>query len=103
MRAMFAVLCIASAACEGSQSARPSNGSISDALQRGMTEQQVTEVSGNRVPDRIIMTTCGTATPRPFPCKVFVYDGGLRTGQYNRKLSVVFEDIGGHWIVTQWL
>jgi hypothetical protein len=102
MRAVLAVLCIASAACEGSHSTRPPNSSISNALQRGMTEQQVTEVSSNRTPDRIIMSTCGTETPKPFACKVYVYDGGLRTGRYDRKLSVVFEDVRGHWIVTQW-
>jgi len=103
MKAVLPLLCIAFAACDGKESARPLNGSISGALQRGMTEQQVTEVSSNRVPDRIIMSTCGTETPKPFPCKVYVYDGALRVGQYDRKLSVVFEDVGGHWVVTQWL
>jgi hypothetical protein len=103
MKAELPLLCIALAACDNNTSARPLNGSSPSALKPGMTEQPVAVVSNNRVPDRIIMTTCGTATPRPFPCKVFVYDGGLRTGQYNRKLSVVFEDIGGRWIVTQWL
>jgi hypothetical protein len=67
-----------------------------------MTEQQVTEVS-NRVPDRVVMSTCGTQTPKPFACKVFVYEGGLRAGQYDPKLSVVFEDVRGNWRVTQWL
>jgi len=61
------------------------------------------EVSSNRVPDRVVMSTCGTETPKPFACKVFVYKGGLRAGQYDPKLSVVFEDVRGHWIVTQWL
>jgi hypothetical protein len=103
MRAVFPLLCIALVACDGNQSAHPPNGSISGALQRGMSEQQVTQVSSNRVPDRIVMTTCGTETPQPFPCKVFVYDGGLRTGQFDRKLSVVFEDVRGHWVVSQWL
>ena len=102
MKAVFPLLCIALAACDGGQSARPLNGSILGALQRGMTEQQVSEVS-NRVPDRVVMSTCGTQTPKPFACKVFVYKGGLRAGQYDPKLSVVFEDVRGDWVVTQWL
>ena len=61
------LLCIAMAACDGKEFARPPNGSISGALQRGMTEQQVTGVSSNRMPDRIIVSTCGTETPKPFP------------------------------------
>jgi hypothetical protein len=102
MKAVFPLLSSALAACDGGQSARPPNGSILGALQRGMTEQQVTEVS-NRVPDRVVMSTCGTQTPKPFACKVFVYEGGLRAGQYDPKLSVVFEDVRGNWRVTQWL
>ena len=62
-----------------------------------------TEVSGNRVPDRVVMSTCGTETPKPFSCKAFVYEGGLRAGHFDPKLSVVFEDVRRHWIVTQWL
>lgn len=58
MKAVLPLLCIAFAACDGKESARPLNGSISGALQRGMTEQQATEVSSNRVPDRIIMSNC---------------------------------------------
>ena len=72
MRAAFAALCLAAlAACDSNTSARPPNGSISDALQRGMTEQQVAELSNNRVPDRVIMKTCGTETSAPFPFKVY--------------------------------
>jgi len=103
MKAVLPLLCIAMAACDGKEFVRPPNGSISGALQRGMTEQQVTEVSSNRMPDRIIVSTCGTETPKPFPCKVYVYDGGLRPGRYDRRLSVVFEDVKGYWVVTQWL
>jgi hypothetical protein len=99
MRAVFPLLCIALVACDGNQP----NGSISGALHRGMTEQQVTEASSNRVPDRVVMSTCGMQTPKPFACKVFVYEGGLRAGHYDPKLSVVFEDNRGHWIVSQWL
>ena len=108
MRAAFAALCLAAlAACDSNTSARPPtrppNGSISDALQRGMTEQQVAELSNNRVPDRVVMKTCGTETPAPLPCKVYVYDRGLRAGYYDPKLSVVFEDARGQWVVSQWL
>jgi hypothetical protein len=104
MKALVLVLCIAAfAACDSNISHRPLNGSITSALKPGMTEQQVAEVSNNRVPDRVVMTTCGTETPKPFACKVYVYQEALRAGQYDPKLSVVFEDVRGQWIVTQWL
>jgi hypothetical protein len=35
MKAVLPLLCIAFAACDGKESARPLNGSISGALQRG--------------------------------------------------------------------
>jgi hypothetical protein len=69
-------------------------------LQRGMTEQQLAEVRGGRIPDRIIMLTCGAETAHPFPCKVYVYEG---SSLFDRKLSVVLEDYGGQWKVSQWL
>jgi hypothetical protein len=91
MKAIYPLLCIAAvAACDDNP--HPLNGSITSALKPGMTEQQVAEVSNNRVPDRVVMTTCGTETPKPFACKVYVYDGALRGGQYDRKLWVVLED-----------
>ena len=49
------------------------------------------------------MRTCGTETPKPFPCKVFVYEGGLRNGVYAPGQSIVFEDVRGQWVVSQWL
>jgi hypothetical protein len=96
-------LCIAVAACDGGETASTgaATGSISQALQKEMTEQQVSAVSA-RVPDRIVMSTCGTETPKPFACKVHVHDRAPRAGQNDRKLSVVFEKINGRWIVTQW-
>jgi hypothetical protein len=101
MKAIYPLLCIAAmAACDGNT--HPLNGSITSALKPGMTEQQVAEVS-NRVPDRVVMMTCGAETPKPFACKVFVYEGMLRVGQYDPKLSVVLEDVGGQWKVSQWL
>jgi len=103
MKAALPLLCIALAACNINTAARPPNGSISGALKPGMTEQQVAEVSNNRVPDRVVLRTCGTETLAPFACKIFVYERGLRAGQYNSKLSVVFEDISGQWVVNQWL
>ena len=104
MKAMLPLLCLAAlAGCDSNTSTRPLNGSITGALQRGMTEHQVAEVSNNRVPDRVVMKTCGTETPKPFACKVYVYEGTLRAGQYDPKLSVVLEDVRGQWIVTQWL
>src|SRR5262245_44650319 len=87
-------ICTVLAACQSGP-----NHSISHDLRRGMTEQQLSDASNGRVPERIIMRTCGTETPRPFPCKVYVYQGA----PYERKLSVVFEDLDGQWKVAQWL
>ena len=104
MKALVPVLCIAAlTACDSNTSHRSLNGSITSALKSGMTEHQVAEVSNSRVPDRVVMKTCGTETPKPFACKVYVYEGALRAGQYDPKLSVVLEDVRGQWIVTQWL
>jgi hypothetical protein len=104
MKVLVPLLCIAAlAACDNNTSHRPLNGSITSALKPGMTEQQVAEVSSNRVPDRVVMKTCGTETPKPFACKVYVYEGALRAGQHDPKLSAVLEDVRGQWIVTQWL
>ena len=86
MRAQLPMLCLALTPCDGT-TLRPPDGSISGALHRGMTEQQ----------------TCGAETAMPFPCKVYVYEEGPRAGRHDPKLSVVFEDVGGHWIATQWL
>ena len=98
MNPLYPLLCLAAlTACESN--AAP-NGSITGALKAGMSEQEMAEVSNNRVPDRVVMTTCGTETPKPFACKVFVYEGA---GQYDPKLSVVLEDVGGQWKVSQWL
>ena len=104
MKALVPVLCIAAlTACDSNTAHRPLNRSITSSLKPGMTEHQVAEVSSNRVPDRIVMKTCGTETPKPFACKVYVYEGALRAGQYDPKLSVVLEEVRGQWRVTQWL
>jgi hypothetical protein len=64
MKAMRPLLCVAAlAGCDSNTSTRPLNGSITSVLKPGMTEQQVAEVSNNRVPDRVVMKTCGTETP----------------------------------------
>jgi hypothetical protein len=68
-----------------------------------MTEQQVAELSNHRVPDRVVMKTCGTEASAPFPFKVYVYDRGLRAGHHDPKLSVVFEDARDRLVVSQWL
>ena len=102
MNPLYPLLSLAAlTACE-TNAAAP-NGSITGALKAGMSEQEMAEVSNNRVPDRVVMTTCGAKTPKPFTCKVFVYEGALRAGQYDPKLSVVLEDVGGQWKVSQWL
>jgi hypothetical protein len=104
MKAMRPLLCVAAlAGCDSNTSTRPLNSSITSVLKPGMTEQQVAEVSNNRVPDRVVMKTCGTETPKPFACKVYVYDGTLHGIQYDRTLWVVMEDVKGEWVVTQWL
>lgn len=73
------------------------------AVRPGMTEQQVIQASHNRMPDRILERTCGNETAAPFSCKVYVYDGAWRNGRYQPKLSVVFEEVRGRWLVSQWL
>jgi hypothetical protein len=73
------------------------------AVRPGMTEQQVVEASHHRLPDRIVERVCGNETPAPFSCKVYVYDGAWREGRYQPKLSVVFEQVQGRWLVSQWL
>ena len=105
MKAMLAMLAsTALLACDSGNAAYKGlpNSSIPAVLQRDMTEQQVTEVTRNRVPDRIAMTTCGTATQKPFDCKAYVYDRALRSGQYEPKLTVIFEKVSGQWKVSQW-
>jgi hypothetical protein len=96
MKKMLPLFCLGLAACDGSlQGDRR--------LQRGMTEQEVTQLQGKQAPDRIILRTCGTATPQPFPCKVHVYRTGLRLGRYGSETAVVFEDVRGQWVVSRWL
>ena len=60
MKKMLVALCFSLAACDGSLHG-------DRALQRGMTEQEVAQLEGKQVPDRIVMRTCGTATSQPFP------------------------------------
>jgi hypothetical protein len=72
-------------------------------LTPGMSEQQVVEASDNRVPDRVIQRMCGNETAAPFRCKIYVYEATWREGRYHPKVSVVFEDVRGKWLVSQWL
>lgn len=67
----------------------------------GMSEREVIQAYNNRLPDSVIERTCGNATPAPFPCKIYVYEGSWRYGY--PKLSIVFEKAGGRWLVSQWL
>jgi hypothetical protein len=46
-----------------------------------MNEQEVSALSRSRVPDRIVMTTCGTKTPKPFECGIYIFEGAL-VGQW---------------------
>jgi len=90
------LLGLAASAC--SQPSKPAVG-----LLKGMSERQVVEVSGSRVPDRVIARTCGNETAAPFACKIYVYEGGWRDGRYHPKISIVFEEVRGKWLVSQWL
>jgi hypothetical protein len=90
------MLALAVGAC--SQPDRPSS-----PVKPGMTERQVAAASDNRVPDRIIQRICGNETAAPFPCKIHVYEATWRDGRYRPKLSVVFEEVRGQWLVSQWL
>ncbi len=96
MKKMLVVLCLSLAACDGSLHG-------DRGLQRGMTEQEVSQLEGKQVPHRIIMRTCGTETRQPFPCKVLVYRRGLWVGRFGSEVAVVFEDVRGQWVVSQWL
>jgi hypothetical protein len=96
MKEMLMVFCLGLGACGSSLHG-------DRRLQPGMTEREVTELEGKQAPDRIIMRTCGTATSKPFPCKVHVYRRGLWAGQYGSEVAVVFEDVRGQWVVSQWL
>jgi len=62
MRKLLTLFCVGLAACDGGLQA-------DRRLQRGMTEQEVTQLEGKQVPDRIIMRTCGTETPNRFPAR----------------------------------
>jgi hypothetical protein len=97
------VVCVVLATCDAPVPDDTPNQLLAGKLQRGMTEQQVNDASGGRVPDRIIVTTCGTKTPKPFDCKVYVYDGSMLAKGYDRKLSVIFEMSDKAWLVGQWL
>lgn len=94
------LLCLGGlAACDSGGSTNPTNTAIAGALRQGMTEQQVAQASDNRVPNRVVMQTCGNETPAPFACKAYIYDRGLHAGA---KLTVVFESVRGQWVVSQW-
>ena len=92
----FIVLALAVGAC-GQSSSQPG------ALRAGFTEQQVAQAYNNRVPDRIMQRTCGGETAAPFSCRIYTYEGRWQAGRYHPKLSIVFEQVRGQWLVTQWL
>jgi hypothetical protein len=96
MKKTLTLVCLGLAACDSSLHA-------DRRLLRGMTEQEVAQLQGKQVPDRIIMRTCGTETPQPFSCKIHVYRRGLWVGRLGSEVAVVFEDVRGQWVVSQWL
>jgi hypothetical protein len=97
------IVCAVLAACTDPIAVDGVNGTLARKLERGMTERQVDKLSGGRVPDRIILTLCGAKTPKPFDCKVYVYEGSMQTNGFDQKLSIIFEKSDGTWLVGQWL
>jgi len=91
------------AGCDSNTSTGPLNDSITGALQRGMTEQQVAEVSNNRVLDRVVMKTCGTETADAIRLQGLRLRGGAAGRSVRLEAYGRLEDIRGQWIVTQWL
>jgi hypothetical protein len=98
------LLALALGAC--SQAPTPPGGpkpAPAGALKPGMTERQVVEAGNNRVPDSVVQRTCGNETAAPSPCMIYVYERAPSESRCNPKLSIVFEKVGGRWLVTQWL
>ena len=90
MKKMLPLFCLGLAACDGSLHGDPR-------LQRGMTEQEVTELEGKQVPTASL---CGPAVPqRPsrFPAR-FMFIGGdcgwAGSAQRSPSFSRMFEDSG---------
>ena len=94
------VLCLAVAACSQPASPPAQRGAP---LMKGMSEQQVVEAQDDRMPDRVVRRICGNETPAPFPCQIYVYESTWRDGRFHPKLSVVFEEVRGKWLGSQWL
>jgi len=75
------------------------NGEVSQRLAVGMTEQQVALL---RRPDRVQMQVCGYTTAAQLMCKLYIYDYVVSGGYSERALTILFENVGGKWIVNSW-
>jgi hypothetical protein len=64
-------------------------------LQPLMTEEQVVQAVGAN-PDSVTLSTCGTLTAQPWPCKTFRYHQGMSA------LFVTFHQQGSYWVVNNW-
>lgn len=94
--------CLLVSACTTSAS-QPPLPTVDNVLRRGMSEREVLQASGARVPHSVILRTCGNEMPKPFACKIFIYERSPLGGRSGSRLSVVFEREHGQWRVSQWL
>ncbi len=78
---------------------RLSNGEVSQRLSIGMTEQQVASL---RPPNRVQMQACGYSTAGQVMCKLYIYDYYISGGYSEHALTILFENVGGKWIVNSW-
>ena len=69
-------------------------------IQQGMTESSLVTAFGYR-PSEINMQTCGTATPTPWQCKVYIYK--ISAYPIDKMLIIFFrQGENGSWIVNNW-
>jgi len=93
MKKTFTLVCLGLAACDSSLHA-------DRRLQRGMTEQEVTQLQGKQVPDHIIMRTCGTENAPT----VSLQGSCLSEGTVGRQARLRGRRrLRGQWVVSQWL
>ena len=99
MKFAYPLFCVAAlGACDSTSIQTMS--SLTGALKAGMTEQQVAEVSNNRVPDRVVMATCGIDTPKPFACRSLSTEDAPGRPVRSEAFRLL-EDV--EWKVSQWL
>jgi hypothetical protein len=72
-------------------------GAASARLDPAMTEQEVVQTVGYR-PDKVEMTTCGSATRQPWTCRIDTFESSF----FGERLIVFFRQVGGAWVVNNW-